>query len=109
MSQLDYHAFVPRRPRPGVDIVEEPRLDDRDAWARIRCPQCEWQPRRSSRWSCSECPDPEGFWGGCHTSWNTFETRGRCPGCQHQWRWTSCLSCAGWSLHDDWYTGEAEE
>jgi len=22
------------------------------------------------------------------------------------WRWTSCLRCAGWSLHEDWYEEE---
>ena len=38
--------------------------------------------------------------------WNTFATRGLCPGCQHQWRYTSCLECAAWSLHEDWYAAE---
>ena len=36
-------------------------------------------------------------------AWNTFETRGKCPDCAHQWRWTSCLRCEGWSRHEDWY------
>ena len=39
----------------------------------------------------------------CGTAWNTFATRGRCPGCAHQWRWTSCLRCDQWSPHGDWY------
>jgi hypothetical protein len=26
-----------------------------------------------------------------------------CPGCAHQWRYTACLRCEGWSLHEDWY------
>ena len=30
-------------------------------------------------------------------------TRGRCPGCQHQWQWTTCLSCGVASLHEHWY------
>ena len=46
---------------------------------------------------------PEPPFDGCGTSWNTFLTRGRCPGCRHQWQWTSCLRCHGWSLHEDWY------
>jgi hypothetical protein len=46
---------------------------------------------------------PEPPFKGCGTVWNTFLTKGRCPGCSHQWRWTSCLQCQQWSLHDDWY------
>lgn len=70
---------------------------------RIRCPLCQWQPTAASRWYCSDCDFPEFFHGGCGAFWNTFETRGVCPGCRHQWRWTSCLRCAGWSPHEDWY------
>jgi hypothetical protein len=69
----------------------------------IRCPLCEWRPAPSSRWSCLWIDTPEPFFEACGTDWNTFATRGRCPGCSHQWRWTSCLRCAGWSLHEDWY------
>src|SRR6188474_465085 len=75
---------------------------DRDR-GRIRCPLCDWRPRRSSSWCCSRVDRPEGFLGGCGTVWNTFSTRGRCPGCQYRWRWTKCLRCDGWSLHEDWY------
>jgi hypothetical protein len=70
---------------------------------KIRCPHCNWSPDASSRWFCADCDAPEYFYGGCYTSWNTFETRGRCPTCAHQWIWTSCLRCAGWSRHEDWY------
>jgi hypothetical protein len=52
---------------------------------------------------CSSCGHPEYFDGGCGTTWNTFTTRGLCPGCGHQWRWTTCLACHGWSRHEDWY------
>ena len=82
---------------------------DRHGEGHIRCPRCEWHPRPSSRWCCSECPRPEGFFEGCGTLWNTFETSGICPGCRHRWVWTSCLSCGGWSLHDDWYVQEDRE
>ena len=91
-----------------VDVVIDINLDEEDARARIRCPLCEWQPGESSRWSCQRTPTPEGFFGGCGTVWNTFSTRGRCPGCQYQWRWTSCLRCTGWSLHEDWYEEERD-
>jgi hypothetical protein len=69
----------------------------------IRCPRCSWRPQESSRWYCDCVGTPEPPFEACGTSWNTFLTKGRCPGCNHQWRWTSCLQCAQWSLHGDWY------
>jgi hypothetical protein len=79
------------------------RIEAEDEFARIRCPWCEWRPQSTSRWFCADCDAPEYFYAGCGTMWNTFETRGRCPGCAHQWRWTSCLRCQRWSPHDEWY------
>ena len=61
---------------------------------RIRCPVCQWQPAPTDTWCCSP---------GCLHVWNTFETRGLCPGCSKQWTHTACLRCNAWSLHDDWY------
>jgi hypothetical protein len=73
-------------------------------FSRIRCPLCRWQPRASSRWFCIDAPDyPHFFYGGCGKIWNTFETRGLCPGCGHQWTWTDCLRCYGSSPHEAWY------
>jgi hypothetical protein len=84
-------------------VLPTDRTDD-DKTHRIRCPRCDWTPDSSSRWSCLDSRGyPEFFDGGCGTSWNTFHTRGRCPGCSHQWKWTICLSCASWSMHRDWY------
>lgn len=77
--------------------------DESTDFKRIRCPRCRWQPNGSSRWYCADCGFPEYFFDGCGTAWNTFTTRGLCPGCGHQWRWTSCLACSGWSLDEDWY------
>jgi hypothetical protein len=77
-------------------------LDHDEAFSGIRCPLCDW-PSASSRWSCYSDGTPESFREGCGTVWNTFSTHGRCPGCSHQWRWTSCLQCHEWSLHEDWY------
>jgi len=80
------------------------KADDEKAESnRIRCPLCKWQPNARSRWYCVSCDYPEYFYDGCGTTWNTFTTHGRCPGCGHQWRWTSCLVCAGWSRHEEWY------
>jgi hypothetical protein len=94
--------------KPGSRVpIVVPDVDDdasrRAGRARIRCPLCEWQPTAQSQWACVGDGTPEPFFGGCGTIWNTFETRGRCPGCRHQWTWTSCLRCHGWSLHEDWY------
>jgi ribosomal protein S27E len=83
--------------------------EDKTDFERIRCPLCNWQPTAESRWWCLDADAPEYFYGGCWTSWNTFETRGRCPGCGHQWRWTSCLRCHGWSRHEDWYEKKTDQ
>ena len=98
---------VPDVPPPVLPAAPPPRLAPEPAQAisptQIRCPKCQWQPKRASRWMCAPCGAPEDFPDGCGHVWNTFDTRGRCPGCRHQWRYTACLSCARWSLHDDWY------
>ena len=83
--------------------VVEMLRDDEDRFGRIRCPHCQWRPLLGSRWSCLCINTPEPPFRACGMLWNTFSTRGRCPGCSHQWRWTSCLHCQRWSLHDDWY------
>jgi hypothetical protein len=86
---------------PEIFIGDAP--GDDEALERIRCPLCSWRPTPSSSWRCWGEGTPEPPFDWCGTSWNTFLTRGRCPGCRHQWQWTSCLRCHGWSLHEDWY------
>jgi hypothetical protein len=85
------------------DFNLDPKLTTAAGGGKIRCPHCRWQPNRSSRWMCAPAGDPEFFFHGCGSSWNTFDTRGLCPGCSYQWKHTSCLTCAKWSLHHDWY------
>jgi hypothetical protein len=58
----------------------------------ILCPQCKWTPRTKNLWSCK-----------CDHHWNTFDTRGLCPGCGHQWEITGCLQCGVMSPHAEWY------
>jgi hypothetical protein len=62
---------------------------------RIRCPKCQWSPDAEARWSCR-----------CRHLWNTFRTRGACPGCGYQWTVTACLNCGQTSPHSDWYAKE---
>jgi hypothetical protein len=85
---------VDRKPEKSAKI---------DTFEKIRCPLCCWTPDRFSLWTCWNVAFPEYFFDGCGTEWNTFDTRGVCPTCSHQWQWTSCLSCWGWSRHEDWY------
>ncbi|MEW6737174.1 MAG: hypothetical protein AB1489_38170 [Acidobacteriota bacterium] len=82
--------------------------DEAPDFSRIRCPLCQWQPTALSRWCCANCKHPEHFFNACGTVWNTFSTAGQCPGCGHQWRWTACLYCGGWSLHEAWYTKKTD-
>jgi predicted amidophosphoribosyltransferase len=67
---------------------------------KIYCPLCEYRPSASDRWQCRP---------GCHTVWNTFETRARCPGCSKQWRDTWCPACGVQSPHEDWYHDEVTD
>ena len=62
--------------------------------AEIYCPKCSWRPSATDRWVCNP---------SCGTEWNTFWTRGLCPGCGHRWLDTQCLGCAQWSPHETWY------
>jgi hypothetical protein len=88
-----------RSPRPFGDLPDP--VDDllrTGDGARIRCPKCTWQPRRSDLWFCSKCNEGR---------WNTFETKGVCPVCRYHWTWTACLACTAWSPHEDWYEKRA--
>lgn len=88
---------------PDPVVVDVPDAGAGEAFARIRCPKCEWRPQADSTWCCLGLGTPEQDFVGCLTVWNTFATGGVCPGCRHQWQWTSCLHCHEWSLHKDWY------
>jgi hypothetical protein len=90
-----------RASTPTVFDVSDAERDD--PFTGIRCPLCRWRPSASSRWWCERVGPPEPVFEGCGTMWNTFATHGLCPGCGHQWHWTSCLRCGEWSLHEDWY------
>lgn len=60
----------------------------------IYCPKCKWRPGAEDRWICRPF---------CGTVWNTFWTRGICPGCSYQWHNTQCLACGQFSPHEAWY------
>lgn len=92
--------------RPDLGVFTIPRDQENEGFDRIRCPLCDWRPTPASTWCCFGEGTPEPPFEWCGTIWNTFTTHGRCPGCRHQWQWTSCLRCGGFSLHDDWYECE---
>jgi len=85
-------------------LTEEEAAD----FSRIRCPLCKWQPKETSRWFCADAGFPEYYSGGCGAMWNTFATGGVCVGCNHRWRWTTCLRCAEWSRHENWYAKKSD-
>jgi len=64
--------------------------DKADIW----CPECKWRPTPECRWVCTP---------RCGTVWNTFWTRGVCPGCAVKWTHTACLACQKFSPHEAWY------
>ncbi|NOT49305.1 MAG: hypothetical protein HOP17_16380 [Acidobacteria bacterium] len=104
-SSRTFNLLEFRRSLPDEEKVTDRigEIDSIDGNRNIRCPICRWQPQHLDRWTCWDCDYPEYFYEGCGTEWNTFETGGKCPTCFHQWAWTSCLSCWGWSKHEDWY------
>jgi hypothetical protein len=87
----------------GRGVVDLPRMERIEPFKGIRCPLCSWRPEPSSRWTCAWSGGPEPRFEACGAVWNTFITRGRCPGCSHEWQWTSCHRCEQWSRHEDWY------
>ena len=95
--------FKDSRKTERIVIPREDLLEDDGQLEGIRCPKCAWRPKASDMWCCFAIDTPEPPFNFCMTTWNTFSTHGKCPGCQHQWLWTSCLHCAQWSLHVDWY------
>ncbi len=62
--------------------------------ADIYCPKCEWRPGPHDVWNCVP---------SCGTTWNTFWTRGVCPGCGVKWPSTQCYGCEKFSPHEAWY------
>jgi hypothetical protein len=66
----------------------------------IYCPKCRWRPAAEDRWAC----EPK-----CGTVWNTFWTRGLCPGCRKLWSMTQCLACKQFSPHRQWYHPPSRE
>ena len=91
------------KPTLGPTTDEVTEHEQKDVFAGIRCPKCQWRPSGSNLWRCDCKGTPEPVFDACGTIWNTFSTRGRCPGCQHQWLWTGCLHCQEASLHEAWY------
>lgn len=103
-----YSLLQKTSPSPLIFEKASEKEKKENDFRRIRCPHCRWQPIKSSRWWCADCDHPEYFYDACGSLFNTFETGGVCPVCRHRWRWTSCLQCHGWALHEDWYAKDRE-
>lgn len=96
MNPPAFHLLDRQGPASPSDVealVE--KLGDGAGGKRIRCPLCQWRPRKEDLWGCR-----------CGHAWNTFETGGKCPACAHQWQVTQCLQCHAFSAHLDWYASE---
>lgn len=113
LDNADIGHILPEHPMIGHELKRAPDEPDhrghRDTTTddeegsrpkrfRIRCPKCAWEPRPHDRWYCT-----------CGHTWNTFDTAGRCPACDYQWRDTACLTCHEWSRHVDWYETDPDE
>ncbi|MCY7348596.1 MAG: hypothetical protein LH614_20595 [Pyrinomonadaceae bacterium] len=96
---LQIYFLFRQSPGFGDYSATEKLKDAPPDFSHIRCPLCRWQPQKSSRWHCSDF----GLHFGCGTNWNTFDTRGQCPGCRYRWQWTDCLRCFRSSPHEAWY------
>jgi hypothetical protein len=62
------------------DALDVDRRITDNAFEGIRCPVCAWRPDASSLWCCACVGTPEPPFAACGTFWNTFDTRGQCPG-----------------------------
>jgi hypothetical protein len=65
---------------------------------RTECPKCGWEPDGYAHWRCT-----------CGHSWNTFDTKAKCPACGIQWQDTSCPGCGQSSKHELWYTSSEKQ
>ena len=90
VESIVYH--VRQGGRFVFDIKPKDEKKDQSGGPRIRCPKCRWNPRAHDRWMCH-----------CGHTWNTFDTRAKCPGCGYQWTETACLACLEMSPHENWY------
>ena len=103
---MSWHLLLRDDRESDRTIIRMSESERRESFSGIRCPLCAWRPSASSKWRCDPTHTPEPPFKGCDAVWNTFATRGRCPGCDHQWIWTTCHRCAECSLHEDWYEEE---
>ncbi|MDB4923510.1 DUF4272 domain-containing protein [Mucilaginibacter sp.] len=65
---------------------------------KTECPKCEWEPDGYAHWGCT-----------CGHSWNTFDTKAKCPACGIQWQDTHCPGCGQSSKHELWYTSQDKQ
>ena len=78
-------------------MSEPPSVGDGfgDQRSNVACPGCGFVPVVGQQWICA--PD------GCGGSFDTFDTKGKCPYCEAQFAWTECPVCTRASAHRAWY------
>ncbi|MEI8241857.1 MAG: site-2 protease family protein [bacterium] len=70
------------------------RVDDAPVRFGYACPSCHAAPRAGRFWGCSHC----------HTAFDTFESRARCPSCGAAFNTTRCPACGNSHPLHDWIT-----
>ncbi len=77
-----------------VDLLAIMNRDEKRDYSKsnICCPECKWIPDGKKNWGCT-----------CGFVWDTFQTKGKCPQCETQWKDTWCPKCKKTSKHQDWY------
>lgn len=73
-----------------------PTKDEYPKRKSINCPKCGWVPDGKPHWGCEKCG----------TTFDTFETKAKCPNeeCGNSWELTQCIACGKRIPHKDWYS-----
>jgi tetratricopeptide (TPR) repeat protein len=87
-----YRSALRKEPFEIRGSVNRSAEESDQVLSQVSCPRCRYSPASADCWKCN-----------CGHSWNTFDTRGLCPGCGYQWKETVCPLCGEMSPHTDWY------
>lgn len=83
-----------RTTHDGQLVEAQADADPRYVTLRVMCPSCAWIPDGKDHWGCEHC-DGDAF--------NTFETGGTCPHCEHTFEETWCPQCEHSAPYEWWW------